>query len=268
MRYLRALLFLPVLALALPALTLVLLVIMIVDTKQGPLRTLLAREMSRYGWAEGFERFMQQVFIPNLQHNVHSFVLGGAGFLVVVVGLRGLGMLPIELVYVALGVEFTLLTTWSITVYYTPTDEADEEDVDAGQHSASHRAEDAAYQEKMLRALHEMSSKLAVPVDNDRLIGAMQTLTTQLAAVGDNEKLIRSMHDMTAQLALLENRLRITETRFENLAALDASVQTLSTKLNALVSDQFNLHVRREFENLIAEFGSHMANGKNNAKAA
>jgi hypothetical protein len=272
MRYIRGFLFLPVLALALPALTVIFCVILIVDSKQGPLRTLLAKEVSRHGWSQGFERFMQQVFIPQLQHNVHSFVLGGAGFLVVVVGLRGLGMLPIELVYAALGVEFTLLTTWSVTTYFTPSEEAEEE---AGsplsvQHAGITQADAAAFQEKLLRAVQEMGAKLAPPVDNEKLIAAMHAMTTQLASLGDQDKLIRSMHDMTAQLALLENRLRVTESRFENLAGLDTSIQNLSTKLNAIVSDQFNLRVRREFEGLLSELGSHLinGNGNHNAKAA
>jgi hypothetical protein len=54
---------------------------------------------------------------------------------------------------------------------------------------------------------------------------------------------------------LLENRLRVTESRFEQLGNLDASLQQLSTKLSLIVSDQFNLRVRSEFESLIGELG-------------
>jgi hypothetical protein len=48
----------------------------------------------------------------------------------------------------------------------------------------------------------------------------------------------------------------MTESRFEQLAGLDNSMRELSTKLNLLVSDQFNLRVRREFEQLVTELGS------------
>jgi hypothetical protein len=77
-----------------------------------------------------------------------------------------------------------------------------------------------------------------------------------LAHQAELQKLIRALSDTTAHLALLESRLRMTESRFEQLGRLDSSMQELANKLNLLVSDQFNLRVRKEFEQLVTELGS------------
>jgi hypothetical protein len=214
MRYIRALLFLPILVFISPALIILAIIILLMDTKEGPLRTLLWDELQAYNVGEGLERFMQNVFIPTYKHNVQSFVLGGAGFLVVTVGLRGLGVLPLGIVYVALGVEFTLLNMWAITVYYTEEE----------------------------------------PITENPAV-----LVHQAAAQDKNEKLVSGMKELSAHLALLENRLRVTETRFEQLGALDASMHELSTKLNLLVSDQFNLRVKREFDQLLTELSQRVS---------
>lgn len=210
MRFIRTLLFLPILLMVSPALLLLALIILIMDTKEGPLRTLLMDEFRAYGASQGFERFMQNVFIPTYVHNVQSFVLGAAGFLVVTVGLRGLGVLPLEIVYVALAVEFTLLVMWAITVYYTPEEPITES-------------------ENVL--VHQKHTEPAINV----------------------ELLVHGMKDLGAHLSLLENRLRMTESRFEQLGKLDESIQGLSSKLNLIASDQFNLRVKKEFDSLLAD---------------
>jgi len=221
MAFFRFLFFLPILILASPALLILGLIILMGDTREGPLRVLLGNETRRFGFREGFRRFMQGIFLPAYGHAVHSFVLGAAGFLVVIVGLRGLGMLPIELVFVALGVEFTMLLVWAVTEYFRaeePIMESAADIVDAG---------NAAIEQNPAQAQHEELTKL-----------------------------IRALGDTTAHLALLESRLRMTEARFEQLSNLDSSMQQLATKLNLLVSDQFNLRVRKEFEQLVSELGS------------
>jgi hypothetical protein len=213
MRAIRGLLFLPIILFVSPALLLLALVILIMDTKEGPLRLLLLDEIRAFGWSRGFERFMSKVFIPTYVHNVQAFVLGAAGFLVITVGLRGLGFLPIWVVFISLGLEFTLLVFWAITVFYTPEEEITET-------------------ENVLA--HETAPEPEPPVI-------------------DVDKIANAMRELSAHLALLENRLRVTETRFEQLGKLDSSLQGLSSKLNAIVSDQFNLRVRREFETLVSE---------------
>lgn len=221
MAFFRFLFFLPILVLASPALLVLGLIILVADTREGPLRTLLADEIRKFGFLEGFRRFMQRVFLPAYGHAVHSFVLGAAGFLVVIVGLRGLGMLPIELVFVALGVEFTMLLVWAVTEYFR-----EEEPITEYPSVLIHGKDVAA----------EQNPAKAQQVEFD--------------------KLVRALSDTTAHLALLESRLRMTESRFEQLSKLDNSMQELATKLNLLVSDQFNLRVRREFEQLVTELGS------------
>ena len=210
MRLVRTLLFLPILIFVSPALLLLALIVLIMDTKEGPLRVLLMDEVRAYGVSIGFERFMQNVFIPTYVHNVQSFVLGAAGFLVVTVGLRGLGVLSLEFVYVALAVEFTLLVMWAITVYYTPEEPITES-------------------ENVL--VHQKPPEPAIDV----------------------ERLCGSMKELSAHLTLLENRLRMTESRFEQIGKLDDSMQGLASQLNLIAGNQFNLRVKKEFDSLLAE---------------
>jgi len=224
MKFIRAILFLPVLFFISPALLILGVIILLMDTKEGPLRSLLADEVRAYGLDVGFERFMQNIFIPTYRHNVQSFVLGGAGFLVVTVGLRGLGVLPVTVVYFSLGVEFMLLVIWAITVYFTPEEPITENPA----------------------VLVHQSHPVQQPLAPDR-----------------SDRMVATMKELSAQLALLESRLRTTESRFEQLGNLDSSLQELSTKLNLLVSDQFNLRVRKEFELLVAEMGQRLGE-KNN----
>lgn len=61
------------------------------------------------------------------------------------------------------------------------------------------------------------------------------------------------MKQLNTHLSLLENRLQMTESKFERFGQLDSSLQTLSTKLDLLVGDQFNVRVKREFEQLLTE---------------
>lgn len=221
MALLRFLFFLPIVVLASPALLILGLIILIMDTREGPLRSLLADEMKRFGMREGFRRFMQKVFLPAYGHAIHSFVLGAAGFLIVIVGLRGLGLLPITLVFVALGVEFTMLLVWAVTEYF--------------------------------REEEPITESPSVLVHGKELNAAVDPALAQQAEL---QKLVRALSDTTAHLALLESRLRMTETRFEQLGHLDSSMQDLANKLNLLVGDQFNQRVRKEFEQLVTELGS------------
>ncbi len=215
----RFLLFIPVFVLVSPALLVLGIHILLMDTDEGPLRSFLARDIRRHGLRRGFRRFMEGVFLPAYGNAVHSFVLGAAGFLVVIVGLRGLGMLPIELVFVALGVEFTMLLLWAVTEYFRP---------------------EAAVTEP--------------PIENGRA-GTAEAAPLEIRPA-DIDKMTRALVDTTAHLALLESRLRMTESRFEQIANLDAALRELSTRLNLLVSDQLNLRVRREFEQIITELGT------------
>ncbi len=126
MRFLRGLFAIPVLILISPILLILGAIILVAETPSGSLRALFGAEVSRYGLGGGFSRFMQRIFVPTYKHHVQSFVLGAAGILVVTVGLRGLGVLPVLIVYIALALEFTLLLLWAITVYFTEEEEITE----------------------------------------------------------------------------------------------------------------------------------------------
>ncbi|MBI5473309.1 MAG: hypothetical protein HY961_13275 [Ignavibacteriae bacterium] len=66
---------------------------------------------------------MAKIFVPGYKNIIQSFVLVGAGLLIIAVGLRTLTTLPLEAVYAALGLEYTLLLMWAVTVYYTDDSE-------------------------------------------------------------------------------------------------------------------------------------------------
>lgn len=221
MRFVRALLFTPVFILISPVLAVLSLIILVAETQSGPLRVLLQDEVSAYGLRKGFGRFMQKVFVPAYKYHVQSFVLGAAGILVVTVGLRGLGVLPVEIIYLALALEFTLLVLWAITVFYTEEEEVTENG---------------------------------------------KTLVHRASAENTNEKLIASLKELSSQLALLENRLRVTEARFEQIGTLNGSLQELATRINGLIGDQFNIRVKREFDALLADLGKRASGNNEPAK--
>ena len=118
-KILKGIIMTPIFIFALPALIILVLSILIMETEEGPLRELVMLEIQAYGVTRGFGRFMQKIFIPSYNNNIQGFIIAGAGFLVVVVGLRSLGILPTEIVYVALAVEFTLLLIYGTLTYYS-----------------------------------------------------------------------------------------------------------------------------------------------------
>jgi hypothetical protein len=206
-RLIRTILFIPVILFVSPALILMGFLTLLMETKEGALRTLFMEEARAYGFGKGFGRFMSKIFVPTYQHNIQSFVLGGAGFLVITVGLRSLGVLPTVIVYIALGVEFTLLVVYAITMYFT-----EEEPI----------------------------------TENPEIVHQTQMEERY-------EELVATMKQLNTHLSLLENRLQMTESKFERLGQLDSSLQALSTKFDLLVGDQFNVRVKREFEQLLTE---------------
>jgi hypothetical protein len=217
MRFVRALLFTPVLVLILPVLLVLVFILLIAESDAGPLRLLLSDEIRAYGFSRGFRRFMQKIFVPTYKYHVQSFVLGAAGILVVTVGLRGLGILPVWIVYGALALEFTLLIVWAITVYFTEEEQTTENG---------------------------------------------KVLTHKVPPPQNSEHLASAIRELSSHIALLENRLKTTEGRFEQLGRLDGSVRELATKMNEIVNDQLTLRVRREFEQLLTEMSQRIAESK------
>ena len=206
MRFIRAILFLPILVLVSPALLLLGFIILIMENGKGTLRSLCAMEIRTRGFGSGVRRFMETIFVPNYRNHIQSFVLGAAGFLVVAVGLRGMGVVPVSFVYAALAVEFTLLTVWAVTLYFTVED------------------------------TKHVESIVTPPLRSEK-----------------TQELVDGMKELSTHIAFLERRLAVTEVKFEHLGKLDSSMQTLSTRLNLLVSDQLNLRVKREFDQILTD---------------
>jgi hypothetical protein len=221
MQAIRTLFFIPVFILISPVLLILAVIILTAETGSGPLRSLYSREVRAHGFGDGSSRFMQKVFVPSYKHHVQSFVLGAAGILVVTVGLRGLGVLPVELVFFALALEFTLLVLWAITVYFTEEEEITE-------------------------------NGAAFPRSG--------------ASLESSESLVTAIKELSGHIALLESRMRATESRFEQLASLNGSLQDLASRMNTLLGDQFNLAVKREFEQLLAELGQRVSGGNHPPK--
>jgi hypothetical protein len=217
-RFVRTILFLPIVLFVSPALLLMGFLTFLMETQEGALRTLFMDEVRAYGLGKGYGRFMAKVFVPTYKHNIMSFVLGGAGFLVITVGLRSLGVLPTLIVYIALGVEFTLLVVYAITMYFTEEEPVTEKP----------------------EVLHQ------------------KELEEQY------EELVATMKQLNTHLALLESRLQMTESKFERLGQLDSSLDSLSSKFDLLVGDQFNVRVKKEFEQLLAELSERIS-GQNGA---
>ncbi len=96
-----------------------------------------------------FGKFMVYKFIPQYSNNVQGLVYMGAAFLIIIVGLRGLGELAGSIaivprflldgkkvspnwVMVALFLEFALLMVMAITTFFTPEEAMFDEPVHKG----------------------------------------------------------------------------------------------------------------------------------------
>jgi len=78
---------------------------------------------------DGVQMYMRFYFTVKYNNSVLGFVYMGAAILIIIIGLRGLKFIPPtqpSLVLFALGLEFTLLVTYAITLMYTKQDEEKE----------------------------------------------------------------------------------------------------------------------------------------------
>jgi hypothetical protein len=82
---------------------------------------------------EGFRIYMRFHFTVQFSNTVLGLVYMGAAVLIIIIGLRGIKFIPPKqpsLVLFALGLEFTLLVTYAVTLIYTKEEE--EPDYDNG----------------------------------------------------------------------------------------------------------------------------------------
>ena len=90
----------------------------------------------------GLQMYMRFYFTVKYNNTVLGFVYMGAAVLIIIIGLRGLKFIPPtqpSLVLFALGLEFTLLVSYAITLMYTKQ----EEDSEHGTHSKGGSGGDA-----------------------------------------------------------------------------------------------------------------------------
>jgi hypothetical protein len=273
-KLIRVLLAIPMVIFVSPALLLLIFAMLVFETQEGTLRELFWLEVKAYGLIDGFKRFMQKIFIPTYKNTVQGFVLGGAGFLVMTVGLRSLGVLSTEFVYAALGVEFMLLLVWGTMTYYTPLEQGAEGTVHQEVSSSSTMQALSAGLKELNRQLGLLEARMkASEGKQDHFVNIQATLQTlvqkietvlganpELHALKEsNEKISGTMKELAAQLALLESRLRSTESKFETFNQLDGTMKTLNQRIELIVGDQFNARVKNEFEQLLSEIGGRLA---------
>ena len=262
--------YIPIVILASPGLIILSVAILTVETGEIPLRNFFFSDIRRYGFRKGFSVFMRENFIKAYKYNIQGFVVGAAGFLVVAVGLRSLGILPKEVVYVALGIEFMLLIVYGVSMFYTIDDK----------NGTSNVAEKQDPQEKIAAALAQLTNQFtqmhSLMQKADTRAEKPSNLEATLRSLGEtissrqmnpaeskemNQKFLTASKDLTDHLALLESRLRMTEQKFEELARLDSAMSDLSKHLDLIVSDHLNSRVKREFDLLLAQL-TQRASGK------
>lgn len=273
-KLIRVLLAIPVVIFVSPALLLLFFAMLVFETQEGTLRELFWLEVKAYGLIDGFKRFMQKIFIPTYKNSVQGFVLGGAGFLVMTVGLRSLGVLSTEFVYVALAVEFMLLLIWGTMTYYTPLEQGAEGAVHQEVSSSNTLQSLSVSIKELNRQLGLLEGRLKTSESKqDQFVSIQATLQTlvhkietvlganpELHALKDsNEKIAGTMKELAAQLALLESRLRSTEAKFEAFNQLDDTMKALNQRIELIVGDQFNARVKNEFERLLSELGERLS---------
>ncbi|MFH1050519.1 MAG: hypothetical protein V1779_06260 [bacterium] len=81
---------------------------------------------------DGIQMYMRFYFTVKYNNAVLGFVYMGAAILIIIIGLRGLKFIPPtqpSLVLFALGLEFTLLVTYAITLMYTRQDDDNDKEL-------------------------------------------------------------------------------------------------------------------------------------------
>jgi hypothetical protein len=270
-RTIKFLFFIPICILASPGLAVLAITILLVEQDGEPIRHDFFSDLKKHGFASGFSLFMQEKFIKNYKNNIQGFVIGAAAFLVVSVGLRSLNILPVEIVYVALGVEFMLLLVYGTSMYFT-VGEKSEGDASLTKREgpeilAGAMKELATHVGQMNKQLHLAEAKLE---QTNKLEHSMTQLRGKLDAIPTdpqmqrefNEKYLMAMRALADQTALLENRIRTTEGKFDNIMQINAALQTLSQKIELIVGDHISLRVRKEFEAMMAQISQRISSSR------
>lgn len=116
------------------------------------------------GLNSGIKVYLRFYFTERYSNNIIGSVYIGAASLIIIIGLRGLKFIPSNepsLVLFALGLEFTLLIVYAITLMYT-RNESDDPPVSSGSSSSGESLADIGTNrevEKLLKAFVRQSKK-------------------------------------------------------------------------------------------------------------
>jgi hypothetical protein len=109
---------------------------------------------------KGLNLYLRNHFTEKYSNSILSFVYIGAAFLIIIIGLRGLKFIPASepsLVFFALGLEFSILITYAITLMFSKPDE--QTPVSDGSGTSDKLMISDKQMEKLLRAFSNWKSK-------------------------------------------------------------------------------------------------------------
>lgn len=108
---------------------------------------------------KGISLYLRNHFTEKYSNSILSFVYIGAAFLIIIIGLRGLKFIPSSepsLVFFALGLEFTILITYALTLMFSkPEEQAQTNETNSGDKLISSDRQ----MEKLLRAFANWNKK-------------------------------------------------------------------------------------------------------------
>lgn len=100
-----------------------------VESVQSEIRAINSAQAYLSGkgsWLSGLNTYMRFHFVEEYSNKVQGMAYGGAAFLIIVVGIRGLKFIPANkpsFILFALGVEFTMLVLLATTMIFTEEEE-------------------------------------------------------------------------------------------------------------------------------------------------
>lgn len=100
-----------------------------VESVQSEIKAINAAQAYLAGkgsWLSGLNTYMRFHFVEEYSNKVQGMAYGGAAFLIIVVGIRGLKFIPANkpsFILFALGVEFTMLVLLATTMIFTEEEE-------------------------------------------------------------------------------------------------------------------------------------------------
>ena len=173
-----------------------------IDSVQSEINSINAAQAYLSGkgsWLAGLTTYMIFHFVEEYSNKVQGAAYGGAAFLIIVVGIRGLKFIPAtkpSLILFALGVEFSMLALLAVTMIFTEeeerTDRILKQMVDAVKGNKKDRALPEPIPEPQLqlsrgdyeRIVREQMDKKILEVMSDKDDDALRRIALDLVAKG------------------------------------------------------------------------------------